>query len=75
MAKIDRVKEFINYLEVLLVLLLATNIGLVGWITSNYKIAEDFIVYLAVVSIFAILFISIFINKKIINDIKSLEDL
>ena len=75
MAKIDRVKEFINYLKVLLVLLLATDIGLIGWIVNNYKVAEGFIIYLAAVSIFTILIVSIFVNKKIIKDIKSLEDL
>ena len=56
-------------------LLLATDIGLIGWITNNYKTAESFIVYLAVVSIFTILIMSVIINKKIIKDIKSLEDL
>ncbi len=75
MAKIDRVKEFINYLKVLLVLLLATDIGLISWMANNYKIADSLLVYTAVISIFIILIISILINKKIIKDIKSLEDL
>lgn len=72
MAKVDRVKEFINYLKVLLVLLLATDIGLIGWLANNYNKAENLLVYLAVVSIFLILIVSVFINKKIIKDIKSL---
>ena len=75
MAKIDRVKEFINYLKVLLVLLLATDISLIAWVTNNYKVAEGFIVHLAVLSIFIILIVSILVNKKIIKDIESLEDL
>lgn len=75
MAKLDRIKEFINYLKVLLVLLLATNIGLISWIANNYKIAEDSLLYLAILTVFTILVTAIFINKKIIKDIKSLEDL
>jgi len=75
MAKIDRIKEFINYLKVLLVLLLATNIGLIGWIANNYKVANSILIYLAMITVLVILVISVFINKKIIKDIKSLEDL
>ena len=75
MAKIDRVKEFINYLKVLLVLSLATDIGLIGWIVNNYNIAEKFLLYSATIAVIIVLIISIFINKKIIKDIKSLEEL
>ena len=75
MAKIDRIKEFINYLKVLLVLILATDVGLVGWIANNYKTAESLLVYLALIIVLIILPIAIIINKKIIKDIKSLEDL
>jgi len=75
MAKIDRIKEFINYLKVLLVLLLATNIGLIGWIANNYKFADSILIYLAMITVLIILAIAILINKKIIKDIKSLEDL
>jgi uncharacterized membrane protein YuzA (DUF378 family) len=75
MAKIDRIKEFINYLKVLLVLLLATNIGLIGWIANNYKVADSILIYLSMITVLIILVIAISINKKIIKDIKSLEDL
>lgn len=36
MAKIDVVKEKINYLKVWLGVFVATLIGLVGWVTTNY---------------------------------------
>jgi len=75
MAKIDRIKEFINYLKVLLVLLLATNISLLGWLANNYQDAETILLNIAIVIIVFITIIVIFINKKIIKDIKSLEDL
>ena len=75
MAKIDRIKEFINYLKVLLVLLLATNVGLIGWIANHYKVADKILIYLSMITVLIILVIAVFINKKIIKDIKSLEDL
>jgi len=75
MAKLDRIKEFINYLKVLLVLSLATVVGLVSWIANNYKSAENFLLNLSIGTIVIMLTMAIFINKKIIKDIKSLEEL
>lgn len=75
MSKIDRVKEFINYLKVLLIFLLATSVGLIGWLVNNYESANVLLVYLDTVVILIIFIISLLINKKIIKDIKTLEDL
>ncbi len=75
MAKLDRIKEFINYLKVLLVLSLATVVGLVSWIANNYQSAENFLLNLSIGTIVVMLTMAIFINKKIIKDIKSLEEL
>jgi membrane protein YdbS with pleckstrin-like domain len=75
MSKIDRVKEFIGYLKVLLVLLLATNISLISWIANNYEKASDVLLILALIIVLVVSIISILVNKKIIKDIKSLEDL
>jgi cytochrome c oxidase subunit IV len=75
MAKIDRVKEFINYLKVLLIFLLATSVGLISWLVNNYDTEPLALVYADIVAILIIFIICMFINKKIIKDIKSLEDL
>lgn len=75
MARIDRLKEFINYLKVLLAIMLATNIGLIGWLASNFEGLSRFFTYLTIITIFAILALIIILNNKIIRDIKSLEDL
>ena len=75
MAKIDRVKEFINYLKVLLIFLLVTDVSLISWLVNNYDTSKLMLVYADVIIIFIILIISILINKKIIKDIKSLEEL
>jgi uncharacterized membrane protein YcjF (UPF0283 family) len=75
MAKIDRIKEFINYLKVLLVVSLATVVGLVSWVANNYEKNNSLLLSLATMTTFVLLIIIIFVNKKIIKDIKSLEEL
>jgi len=75
MAKIDRVKEFINYLKVMLVFILATDVGLVGWIVNNYGNFNQVLVYFALIVVLVLLMVAVLINKKIIKDIKSLEAL
>lgn len=75
MSKIDRVKEFINYLKVILIFLLATSVGLISWLVNNYDTAKLILIYTDVFLILFIFIVSIFLNKKIIKDIKSLEKL
>lgn len=75
MAKIDVVKEKINYLKVWLGVFVATLIGLVGWVTTNYDAISSEKLFLALLAILW-LFISIHIlNKKILEKINSLEKL
>lgn len=75
MGKIDEVKEFINYLKVLLALSLATEIGLLGWIANNYTKVDDFLLIGSIGIVLFLLIVIAFINKKIIKDIRSLKDL
>jgi F0F1-type ATP synthase assembly protein I len=75
MAKIDEVKEFISYLKVLIVLFLATNISLIGWLVTHYKDSEPIILWLCIIGIVLLFLIIILLNRKIIKDIKSLKDL
>jgi len=74
LAKIDEVKEFINYLKALLIFILATEIGLISWIVNNFK-KESILLYLAIFVLMILSIISILINKRIIDDIKKLRDL
>ncbi len=75
MSKVDEVKEFIGYLKVLLVLLLATSISLIGWSINNYQTAENILVVSAVILVILLSIFIFLINKKIKKDIKSLRDL
>ena len=74
LAKIDEVKEFINYLKALLIFILATEVGLISWIINNFN-KKSVLTYLSIIVIIILSFIVIFINKKIISDIKKLKDL
>jgi len=74
LAKIDEVKEFINYLKTLLIFILATEVGLISWIINNFN-KKSVLTYLSIIVIIILSFIVIFINKKIISDIKKLKDL
>ena len=73
LAKIDEVKEFINYLKALLIFILATEVGLIAWIINNFN-KKSVLTYLSIIVIIILSFIVIFINKKIISDIKKLKD-
>ena len=75
MAKIDVIKEKINYLKVWLGIFVVTLISLVGWTISNYNSILEIKLILTLIGI-CWLFISIhFLNKKILEKINSLEDL
>ena len=74
MAKIDEIKEEINYLKFWLGIIVVTNIGLVGWLVNNYE--KSF--YKALAAVLAIFILSITIvilNKKIKLKIKKIGDL
>ncbi len=75
MSEIDEVKEFLGYLKIIFALVLATTIGMIGWLVQNYKKAEPILVYadiLLILSLFVVLFL---VNRKIISDIKRLRGL
>ena len=76
MAKIDVIKEKINYLKVWLGIFVVTLIGLISWIANNYE--KTVMIGRLVFSLIAViwLFFSIHIlNKKILEKINSLEEL
>jgi len=72
MSEIEEIKEFIGYLKVVFVLVLATTIGL---IVQNYKSAERLLIYADILLIFALVIALILINRKILSDIKRLKEL
>ena len=75
MSEIDEIKEFIGYLKVVFALVLATTIGLIGWLVQNYKSTERLLIYADILLIFALVIALILINRKILSDIKQLKEL
>jgi len=75
MAKIDMIKESIGYFKVIFGILVAIDISIIGWLFRYYDhISNSKIVYAS----FSIMFITlgvIYINKKILEKIDSLEEL
>ena len=75
MAKIDEVKEEINYLKVWISILVITMFGMIGWGVSNIGKVNDIILILDVIGIITLSLAVIMINFAIIKKIKSLKDL
>ena len=75
MAKIDRIKEHINYMKVWLGIFVVTLIGLVGWFISNYETISQIKVSLSILSIVIMAILIHILNKKILDKINSLEEL
>ena len=71
MAKIDRLKELIGYLKVVLSILVAIDVSIIAWIYQHTK-ANLILPFVVVV---LITFAIIVINKKILSKIDELEDL
>ena len=75
MAKIDEIKEELNYLKVWLGIIVITTIGLISWLINNYEASSDFKIISDIVSVFILTISIIIIDKKIKNKIRSLKDL
>lgn len=75
MAKLDLIKEKINYLKVWLGIFVATLIGLVGWVATNYDTISFEKLFLAIVAILWLIISIHILNKKILEKINSLEEL
>jgi hypothetical protein len=75
MAKIDIIKEKINYLKVWLGIFVVTLIGLIGWIVPNYSNMHVQNLILTGVSIFILLVAIHLLNNSILKMINSLGDL
>lgn len=73
MAKIDEVKEEINFLKVWLSILIMTVLGMIGWGIVNINKVSKLILILDVIGIVILLIIVVIINITIIKKNKKLE--
>ena len=76
MARIDEIKEYIGFLKVLFVTLVAIDTSLIAWIFKNYAIYNDKLSVYVVFGVILIITITIcFLFVHILENIKKLKDL
>jgi len=75
MAKIDEIKEELNYLKVWLGIIVITTIGLISWLINNYETSSNIKIISDVIAIITLTISIILIDKSIKKKIKSLKDL
>lgn len=75
MAKIDEIKEELNYLKVWLSIMVITNIGLASWLINNYETSATLKTVGSMIAIIVLTLVIVFIDKAIKKKIKSLRDL
>ncbi len=74
MAKIDLIKEKINYLKVWLGISVVTLISLLGWLSSNFALSTIRLILSFLGLVWLVISIH-FLNKSILIKINSLEEL
>lgn len=75
MAKIDEIKEFIGYLKVLIGIAIAVSLSLIVWMFNHYDSLSNFDRVISFIAFIFDLVLAVFLNKKIITQIKSLGDM
>ena len=75
MAKIDEIKEELNYLKVWLGIIVITTIGLISWLMNNYGLSSDIKIISDIIAIIVLTISIIIIDKNIKKKIKSLKEL
>jgi len=75
MAKIDEIKEELNYLKVWLGIIVITTIGLINWLINNYEISSNVKIIADIIAIIVLTVTILFIDKNIKKKIRALKDL
>ncbi len=75
MAKIDEIKEFIGFLKVVFVTLVAIDTSLIAWMFKNHILSDRISVYSIFGIILIITIIICFLFVLILKNIKNLKDL
>ena len=75
MAKIDEVKEELNYLKVWLGIVVITTISLISWLVNNYETGSFIKTIADIFSIFLLTITILIIDYKIKTKIKKLREL
>ncbi|RLF02106.1 MAG: hypothetical protein DRJ64_09745, partial [Thermoprotei archaeon] len=65
MAKIDEIKEELNYLKVWLGIIVITTIGLISWLINNYALSSNLKIIGDIIAIIFLTISIIIIDKNI----------
>lgn len=74
MSKLEGLKEDLGYFKFCFGIAVATFLALIGWIATNYNIAELWLVIAAVLSAIVFALIAIVLNKKMRKIIKKIYE-
>ena len=74
-AKIDKIKELIGYLKVVLGILIAIDVSIVGWLFKNEEHLSNLKIALSSFAVIIVTLGAIIVNKKILKEIDKLEEL
>ncbi len=75
MSKSEKIKEQIGWLKVAFGLLVAMTASLIGWMASNYNLADPFLMISSVVLVVIFVYAMITVNLKAFDKMNELEDL
>ena len=75
MAKLDEVKEWLNFLNRLFTIGLVTLLGIVSWLFINYMTVSKVLIVSSLIALPVLVTILILLAKKIISNIEMLKDL
>ena len=75
MAKIDRIKEQIGWLKIIFGMLFATDISLMGYLFTKITILTPTQLSIVIIGLVLVTLAIIYVNKKAMNRIDSLEEL
>ena len=75
LAEIDRQKEEISYLKLILSIFIAIGISIIGWIFNHIENIKDYKMVIAFCVLIVIGVLVVILNKKIIKKIDKLKDL
>jgi len=75
MPKIDKVKEQIGWLKVIFGMLFATDISLIGYLFNKVAILSFLQIMIILIGLLLVTLAIVYVNKKAMLKIDSLEDL
>ena len=75
MPKIDKIKEQIGWLKVVFGMLFATDISLIAYLFTKVSVLSTVQVSIVLIGLILVTVAIIYVNKKALNKIDSLEEL